>query len=1392
MASKNMQPIGKAILVYGSVKAVSAGGVERILTPNSVIYANERIVTGPDGSISIMFADNHTHLDLGRMSDVMIDEDVYAGGEGGAEADAVAQVTDIQAALQNENFDPTTDLPAPAAGAGVAGAGAGARGGGRQIVVFDADNMEVLPDSGAETRGIALNFLDPPPGGLPDESSEQPGGPSEPGETGTLYTLQLFGVMDGQYVAANSMAEGGSAQYVVLAVDGSGAPLAVQPGGTVTVNVGALGDTATRGMDYTSNATYTATVGTVFGIAAIDDTLADSGEIFRLSLVDSSWSNDSAYENVTYQGIVTTTILDNDIPPPPPTPPDVLIGDASAVEGSPLEFTVSLTGPSAAAITLNLAAGLPGSGTPVGDYETGTFQYSVDNGATWQNAGGSSGTEVTFAAGQTVMLVRVDTTDDAFVESPETLTLAVGSVVTGTVGASTDTGTGTILDNDIKEIVGRVYEDGLSVANGDASNGIGGGATTATLKLAESVLLPGADEPVVYSLKAIPADFSTGLTSQGMAVNYAVSGNTLTASTASGNVIFTFSVDAATGVAVFDLNDQLDHAPRSFGNPDNTALLIDNLGQFVQVADADHDAADYGKAIAIFVQNDVPELVANTSELGMVYEDGLPGGIGGGATTATLHLGNLVAPGADEPLTYSLVAPAAGFSSGLTSKGLDVQYTVSGNTLTAATTAGTVFTLQVNGSTGESTFTLLDQLDHLTHGDSATLVINNLGQFVKATDADGDSVRLTDKIAVTVENDVPVAVVGQDSILTNETGNAVTASLYIQAGADEPVSVTLGLTNGAAVMGTREGGGGEQMTNDGNPLFWQDNHDGSWSAVAVNADGTVTTSFTVTPDVANSSYTVFINDGLDGRSTTQFVDFSSSLNGGNTTEAVFGTNDATQETVSTQGNTPTVLYTNGLFVWAQSAKDDGDSTAFDLDSNNAVTTVNYSAQGVGVGGGSKIDGTGSNDATRTSEVLSFKFFSSILVEEGSGQNGIQVNASDARSVVMDLTSATLAVDHLGPDETLCYTLWYDGQQVDTTTYSAHGVPGTSDGSSADDFIAIQSSTPFDEIRFEANGSMRIASVAVESSTAGYDQTVLIPYEVVDTDGDIAQAHFAVTFDGDGHVDASGYDSGVVIAGGSGDETIVGSPYADVIHGGAGNDSLEGGGGADSLYGDAGTDTLSYTHDVSGVTVDLTTSTASGGEATGDSISGFEHAVGGSGNDTLLGNGGDNYLEGGGGNDTLAGGDGNDILVGGIGDDILFGGAGDDELDGGTGNDTLVGGDGNDSLVGGDNNDTLFGGAGNDILLGEAGVDTLDGGADTTGDTLSGGTGADTLYAGKETGGDTDDDTVTGGADADTFVNVSDDGHGGNQGDIATDFGGGDVNDNTLDYLVPPVDPLAHS
>lgn len=187
----------------------------------------------------------------------------------------------------------------------------------------------------------------------------------------------------------------------------------------------------------------------------------------------------------------------------------------------------------------------------------------------------------------------------------------------------------------------------------------------------------------------------------------------------------------------------------------------------------------------------------------------------------------------------------------------------------------------------------------------------------------------------------------------------------------------------------------------------------------------------------------------------------------------------------------------------------------------------------------------------------------------------------------------------------------------------------------------------------------------------------------------------------------------------------------------------------------GQDTLNAAAVSSATRIDLSTGT---GQIDGVAVtlSGFEHAIGGDGADTLIGDAQDNNLQGargndriegqggadrlagGQGNDTLDGGDGDDLLVGHIGNDRLFGGNGDDNLQGGRGNDRFGAGNGNDLIYGAQGNDLIRGGGGNDFIYGGAGSDTLYGGSGH--DWLYDGLGADQLY---------------GGAGADTFILATD-------------------------------------
>jgi Ca2+-binding RTX toxin-like protein len=249
------------------------------------------------------------------------------------------------------------------------------------------------------------------------------------------------------------------------------------------------------------------------------------------------------------------------------------------------------------------------------------------------------------------------------------------------------------------------------------------------------------------------------------------------------------------------------------------------------------------------------------------------------------------------------------------------------------------------------------------------------------------------------------------------------------------------------------------------------------------------------------------------------------------------------------------------------------------------------------------------------------------------------------------------------------------------------------------------------------------------------------------------------FGGDNGDNLLGEAGNDIIHGGNGTDELMGGDGNDYLYGEADGDYMEGGAGADHLYGGGAEDGLNmigYMYSPSGVTVNLATLTASGGDAQGDVFVDFQSAEGSQFHDVLIGNGDTNYLKGQDGDDTLYGAAGFDYLYGEDGNDTLNGGPGSqyngDMLDGGSGTDTASYSDATaavtvnlatslgthgdaqgDSYVsienvdGGAGADTLIGSAGANTLQGNGGADTLSGGDGT--DVLRGGAGADHLDGG---------------------------------------------------------------
>ncbi len=286
------------------------------------------------------------------------------------------------------------------------------------------------------------------------------------------------------------------------------------------------------------------------------------------------------------------------------------------------------------------------------------------------------------------------------------------------------------------------------------------------------------------------------------------------------------------------------------------------------------------------------------------------------------------------------------------------------------------------------------------------------------------------------------------------------------------------------------------------------------------------------------------------------------------------------------------------------------------------------------------------------------------------------------------------------------------------------------------------------------------------------------------------SNLADTITGDGGVNSfNGNGGNDTLAGGGGNDSLFGGGGNDTLKGEAGNDYLRGESGNDTIDGGADTDTVDYTDNgfdplgpsTQGVTVNLSTGTATDNWGGTDTLIGIENANGSNFADTITGDNNNNSLSGFAGNDTLIGNAGNDGLLGGGGNDFLEGGAGNDFLRGDSGNDTISGGADSDTVDYTDNGFDPLGpgtqGVTVNLLTGTAtdnwgGTDTLSGIESVTGsnladtltlsnvngtargrggnDTLNGGTGNDSFFGGSG------NDTINGGSGTDT-VNYSDDG-----------------------------------
>ena len=300
------------------------------------------------------------------------------------------------------------------------------------------------------------------------------------------------------------------------------------------------------------------------------------------------------------------------------------------------------------------------------------------------------------------------------------LTIALGSIISATDAdgdSVTANGNGLVItvDDDTPiatatQLTGTVDEDGVPSGIAGGPDDVPGESTVA-MGSVTTLFQSGADAPLTYSLSTNTTGLPS-LTSAGVAVTYAVVGNTLTAS-AGGETVFTFVLNAD-GSYTFTLVDQLDHATLDGMAGDNTEneLLI-NLSSIIQATDADGDTVTAGSnGLVITVDDDSP--VAFDPDPITTGVENLPGE----TATADLDADGQIEDnvGADQPgiIQFANITPD-GMPSGLTSGGADIEYWLSndGQTLEARinSTDGTdgtlIFQIDLNQDpNGTDTYTI--------------------------------------------------------------------------------------------------------------------------------------------------------------------------------------------------------------------------------------------------------------------------------------------------------------------------------------------------------------------------------------------------------------------------------------------------------------------------------------------------------------------------------------------------------------------------------------------------------------------------------------------------------------------------------------------------------------
>ncbi|HZX18771.1 MAG TPA: DUF5801 repeats-in-toxin domain-containing protein, partial [Pseudomonas sp.] len=535
--------------------------------------------------------------------------------------------------------------------------------------------------------------------------------------------------------------------------------------------------------------------------------------------------------------------------------------------------------------------------------------------------------------------------------------------------------------------------------------------------------------------------------------------------------------------------------------------------------------------------------------IGRVDEDELPGGITDGDSVNTVATGSLVdlLVGTNNGQFSLNTSPA--IMPTITSGGVAITYSFSGDTLTAKAGSTDVFTLKVM-SDGTYTFTLLGPLDHPSAGTNDNEILTlNLTNAIKASNG-VNPLPIAGDLLIQVEDDVPIAFTPVTALLVDQVSEtrSITADLRFEAsvGADGPDQVIFSIVNGAAARDAS----GNLLSMGGQQLYLFYGSDQSIIEAKTSANGNL--GYRIDMDAATDSYTL--------------TTYGPIANGSEVS--------ATNLTGVGGGNVPF----KGLI-------DVGGSTFDALLSTTVGQTVNSNSTEVGIGTGNSF-----SDGERLRIDL---------------VNGLRQGGSNGTGFLYDSHNTTnrfaQQFDSVNPSGSGTAAFWISVLLADND-YSFIGDSGDAyinlstnnirifaiengvEVNKASE-VTIQDTGNWIRISgmekgwwYEVNSTTAFNAVQIEGDNEQPFKLGFFNYDQASTGQPINLSHNIIGIDGDGDSVSSTLKATLVpdslsVDGGAGVDNLEGTAQADYLFGNGGNDTLSGLEGYDILSGGAGDDIL---------------------------------------------------------------------------------------------------------------------------------------------------------------------------------------------------------------------------